>query len=134
MMTDCLFCKIIRKEIPSEIVYEDKDTVAFLDLNPVNKGHTLVVPKVHFENILDVPENTLSSAIKTVKKIAIALSKYSDGVNIAQNNKIAAGQVVPHIHFHVIPRFNNDGLRHWPGKKYQEGESKKAAEEIKRLL
>ena len=69
-----------------------------------------------------------------VKKIAIALSKYADGVNLGQNNKKAAGQLVDHIHFHLIPRFNNDGLKHWPGKKYLENESKKVAEEIKRLL
>ena len=133
-MADCTFCKIINKEIPSDIVYEDKDTIAFLDINPVNKGHTLVLPKEHYENLFDVPEDILSNTMKIVKKIAVALSKYSDGVNLGQNNRRPAGQLVDHIHFHVIPRFSGDGLRHWPGKKYQEGESKKVAEEIKKLL
>ena len=133
-MTDCLFCKIINREIPSDIVYEDDKVIAFLDIHPVNKGHTLVLPKQHYENLFDVPENILINTMKTVKKIAVALSKYSDGVNVGQNNRMAAGQLVDHIHFHLIPRFNEDGLKHWPGKKYQEGESKKVADEIKKLL
>ncbi|MEK6860850.1 MAG: HIT family protein [Nanoarchaeota archaeon] len=133
-MTDCLFCKIIKREIPSDIVYEDDKVIAFLDIHPVNKGHTLVLPKQHYENLFDVPENILINTMKTVKKIAVALSKYSDGVNVGQNNRMAAGQLVDHIHFHLIPRFNEDGLKHWPGKKYQEGESKKVADEIKKLL
>lgn len=133
-MENCIFCKIIKKEIPSDIVYEDNNVVAFLDISPVNKGHTLVVPKEHYENLFDISENLLHNTINVVKKIGIALNKYSDGVNLGQNNGRASGQLVDHIHFHVIPRFNYDGLKHWPGKKYQEGESKKVAGEIKRLL
>jgi len=133
-MADCLFCKIVKKEIPSNIVYEDANVIAFLDINPVNFGHTLVVPKVHVENMDDVAENVLVNSIKVVKKIAMALGKIAGGVNVIQNNKGAAGQLVNHIHFHVIPRYENDGLRHWPGKKYEEGQAEKLMEEVKKAI
>lgn len=131
---ECIFCKIIKKEIPSDIVYEDDKVIAFLDIHPVNKGHTLVLPKEHNENLFDIPERVLDATMRIVKKIATALNRYSDGVNLWQNNGKASGQLVDHIHFHIVPRFNGDGLRHWSGKKYQEGEAKRVAEEIKRLI
>lgn len=134
-MTGCIFCKIIKKEIPADIIYEDSKTLAFLDINPVNKGHTLVIPKEHYETIIDIPENLLLNTIKTTKKLAIALSKISDGVSITQNNKKAGGQLVPHLHFHVIPRYKNDEHKYnWLTTKYKEGESKELASKIKSLL
>ena len=84
-MADCLFCKIIKGEIPSFKVYEDAQTLAILDIAPVNKGHTLVIPKQHYVSILDAPEELLIPTIKTIKKIAAALTKYSEGVNITEN-------------------------------------------------
>jgi len=133
-MSDCIFCKIGKGEIPSHKIYEDEHTLAFLDLTPINKGHTLVIPKEHYENILDTPKETLKQIIITVKKIAIALSKDSEGINVVQNNKKAAGQVVDHIHFHVMPRYSNDSYPLCKGKSYKEGEAEKVAESIKKHL
>lgn len=133
-MTDCIFCKIIKGEIPCTKVYEDKNTIAFLDINPVNPGHTLVVPKAHYETIEETPEKTLSEAIAVVKKIIIAIDQLNEGSNVGVNNKSAAGQLVPHVHFHVIPRNKGDGLKHWGSRKYEKDEAEAVAEQIKRLL
>ncbi len=124
MTEDCIFCKIVKGEIPSSKVYEDEDVFAFLDIGPVHKGHTLVIPKKHFETILDIPENELKELILAIKKIANAVEKgvNADGFVITMSNRKAAGQVVPHVHFHIIPRFENDGLKFWPQGKYEEGE------------
>src|SRR3989338_3169179 len=125
MMKDCIFCKIIQGEIPCEKIYEDSQALAFLDIHPINKGHVIVVPKEHTENLLTVSTTLLHKVMDAVQKIAIALSKKTDGINIGINNKPAAGQIVFHWHVHVIPRFTNDLLKHWPGKTYQEGEAQK---------
>jgi len=111
---DCIFCKIITGELPSSKVYEDEKIIAFLDIRPANKGHTLVLPKKHYENIFEISDASLTDVILTVKKIAIAVNKAvkCDGINIIQNNNRAAGQIIPHIHFHVIPRFENDSNKH----------------------
>ena len=111
-MVDCIFCKIGKGEIPSKKVYEDANTFAFLDINPRNPGHTLVIPKNHYGSILDIPENELSELMKAVKKIVAATKNAtkSEGTSITQSNGRAAGQVVGHIHFHVIPRFMKEGL------------------------
>ena len=109
-MENCIFCKIIKCEIPSKKVYEDNDTLAFLDINPANTGHTIVVPKKHFENIYKIDEDVLESLIKTVKKVATTIKENlkADGINIIQNNGRQAGQIVNHVHFHIIPRFKGD--------------------------
>ncbi|MBT4576903.1 HIT family protein [Candidatus Woesearchaeota archaeon] len=131
-MSDCIFCKIISKEIPSEIIYEDENTLVFLDINPATKGHCLVIPKEHYETILDVPEDVLCKVIKTVKKISSALSKTNPGMSVVQSNGRAAHQEVDHIHFHVIPRSENDGqLLTWKAGSYAENESKSIANEIR---
>lgn len=110
-MEECLFCKIVMGEIPSEKVYEDSEVIAFLDINPRNPGHTLVVPKKHYETILEMPENEAAELFKLVKKMAVAVKKgmKADGISIGQSNERAAGQVIPHVHFHVIPRFLSEG-------------------------
>ncbi|MBU2565945.1 HIT family protein [Patescibacteria group bacterium] len=133
---DCLFCKICAKTIDSDIVYEDEKVIAFLDINPVNPGHVLVLPKIHVEHLVDLSDEDILPVMKVVKKIMKALMSQSDveGINILQNNYSAAGQVVPHVHFHVIPRKQGDGHRHWPGTAYQEGESAIMAERIKSAL
>ncbi len=134
-MSDCVFCNMINKEMHRDMLYEDDDVVAFLDIAPVNQGHLLVIPKTHYENIFDVPEETLQKIILAVKKMAQVLDKISDGINVVSNNKKAAGQVVNHLHFHVIPRLEGDGFRHWPGKEYEsEEEMKKMTEELKKIV
>ena len=109
-MQDCIFCKIAKGEVPSKKVYEDDDIIAFLDINPANKGHTLVASKNHYENIFSVDEEILKKMISVVKVIAekIKNSLECDGINIMQNNGKHAGQLVNHIHFHIIPRFPGD--------------------------
>ncbi len=110
MSAECLFCKIVKGEVPSFKVYEDSKTLAFFDINPRNPGHTLVIPKSHHEVLLTVGEEEGSALFSAVKKVSIALknSLKADGLSILQNNGEAAGQVVGHVHFHVIPRFNSE--------------------------
>ncbi|MBW2996600.1 HIT family protein [Candidatus Woesearchaeota archaeon] len=135
-MQDCIFCKIIKGEIPCTKVYEDDKVFSFLDISPVNKGHTLVVPKEHHKDLLDMPDSILAEVAKAAKKIAKAVVKTTRavGFNLHQNNGPKAGQGVMHFHFHIIPRFEDDGLKHWPQGSYEEGEDKKIAEDIKSLL
>ncbi|MEK7569308.1 MAG: HIT domain-containing protein [Patescibacteria group bacterium] len=135
-MDDCIFCKIIRGEIPSTKIYEDGDAFAFLDIAPVNVGHTLVVPKQHFKNVYETPDEVLQKVMTAAKKIAEALKALpSDGVNVTINNDSAAGQVVFHFHVHVIPRIAGDGFPLWHSRRpYNEGEAKGTAEKIMRGL
>jgi len=109
----CVFCSIVKGKIPSKKVYEDEKVIAILDLSQATKGHTLIIPKQHFENIYDVDEETLSHIIKVAKKVACLLTEklHADGCNILNNNKEAAGQTVNHLHFHVIPRYKDDDLK-----------------------
>jgi histidine triad (HIT) family protein len=132
-MTDCLFCKIIAKQIPSDIVYEDENVFAFLDINPVNPGHALVVPKKHSQDLLDADPQSLQSLIVGTQKVAQAITKALgiSGFNFMQNNGAVAGQVVKHLHFHIIPRNPTDGLELWHGKKLAEGESALLAKKIR---
>ncbi len=109
-MNDCIFCKIVAGEIPATKVHETEDTLAFLDVKPVSPGHTLVIPKKHYENIFDIPEDVLAKVISETKYIAktVKESTDADGISISQNNGEAAGQIVRHLHFHVIPRSKSD--------------------------
>ena len=129
---ECPFCKIAAGEIPAAKVYEDDDVMAFLDLAPVNKGHTLVIPKEHHETLCDTPDELLGKLISTTKLMAQAVQDATNcgGINIWQNNHRVAGQAVPHIHFHVIPRFEGDGLSFWPQGRYEEGKK----EEIRKAI
>lgn len=133
-MNDCLFCKIIKGKIPSQKVYEDELTYAFLDITPVNPGHTLVAPKNHAVNILDAEENEICALAVTAKKIAPKIIKAvgAAAFNLAVNNGSAAGQVVPHLHFHIIPRFPNDGHKLWSGKHIGSDELAAIAEKIRK--
>ena len=119
-MDNCIFCKIVSGNIPSAIVFDSDKIIAFLDIRPVNKGHVLILPKEHAETLLDVPESTLKDMIIAAKKIGKSFCKSlkADGFNLGMNNFAAAGQVVFHAHLHVIPRYECDGLQHWPGKTY----------------
>jgi len=125
---ECLFCKIIAGEIPSNKVYEDDQTFAFLDIAPCNPGHTLVIPKEHYINIEEVPEELLEKVITSVKKVGAMIkdSLGAEGYTVQVNNDPVAGQVIPHLHLHIIPRHENDGHRLWKQGKYLSGE----AEEI----
>lgn len=112
-MEDCLFCKIIKGEIPCYKIYEDKNTFVFLDVNPWSRGHCLVVPKKHFRNILEIDKKTLADVVLVVQKISsLAKEKLGAvGMNILQNNNRMAGQEVDHIHFHIIPRYADGSLK-----------------------
>jgi histidine triad (HIT) family protein len=136
MTDDCIFCKIVKGDIPSAKVYEDPDTLAFLDIAPNSKGHTLVVSKQHHEALLETPDDVLAKLMTVSKKVAAAVMKGTGagGFNFNQNNYRIAGQLVPHIHFHIIPRFEGDGLKFWPQKKYEEGEMEAVREKIEGAL
>lgn len=107
----CIFCKIINNEIPSYKIYEDEYTLAFLDLSQVTKGHTLVVPKKHYANIFETPEEELNHLMHSIKCIVEKLksSLGIENVNILNNSGSLAGQTVHHLHIHIIPRYENDG-------------------------
>ncbi len=107
---DCIFCKIIKGKIPCYKVYEDEHSFAFLDINPINLGHTLIIPKKHYSSFLDASEEDLSRIMKTIKKIApkILNALNTSSFNIIQSNGKAAGQEIFHVHFHLIPRYEND--------------------------
>ncbi len=134
---ETVFAKIIRREIPSEIVYEDELVLGFLDIHPVNFGHTLLIPKKHYQNIYELPDSILGHFFTVVKKLSTAIKKavQADGINVVMNNEPAAGQVVFHAHVHIIPRFNNDGFKHWKGpRKYEPDEALETMQKIRDVL
>lgn len=121
MNDNCVFCKIIANKLPSSKIYEDEFVLSFMDIGPVVKGHALVIPKAHYETITETPDDLLSKVVAVVKLVAAAQISglKADGINVTQANGAVAGQVVSHIHFHVIPRFNNDNHSwNWRQKKY----------------
>ena len=103
----CVFCRIARKQALASCVYEDEKVMAFLDIRPLNEGHTLVIPKAHYENVFDVPQELNAYLHGVTKQVAIAVKKATgaDGVTIIQQNGKAANQDIPHLHVHVIPRY-----------------------------
>lgn len=109
--SDCIFCKILNKEVPNHTVYEDEHVLAFLDIFPHAKGHTVVAPKKHIETFLELTEvetqNFASGVQKTMKRIDEVLNP--DGFNVGWNERPAGGQVVPHLHVHIFPRYDGDG-------------------------
>ena len=132
-MDNCLFCKIVNGEVPSYKVYEDGDVLAFLDIAPVNHGHTLVIPKKHYVNIEEAPEEELYAIMRAVKIIGQSFKDNLGvaGYNVIENNDPVAGQIIPHLHFHIVPRVEGDSLHLWPQKKYEDGEAEKILEKIK---
>jgi histidine triad (HIT) family protein len=120
MTEACIFCKIIQKRAPASVVYEDEQVVAFMSNRPVNEGHTLVVPKKHYENIYDISEDDIAYLFKIVKRVALAVRDAMDaeGIRVVQNNGWAAGQVIFHFHVHVIPMKPHEGFTH--GKAYRD--------------
>jgi histidine triad (HIT) family protein len=125
---DCIFCKIIKGEIPAEKIYEDKKVLAFLDINPVTPGHVLLIPKEHYTMMTDVPDELLGYCYLKAKELMpkIKLGMKADYVSVS-----VVGLDVPHFHIHLIPRNFDDGLANfWPTKKYADGEMEKIAKKI----
>jgi len=117
---DCLFCKILRGEIPSATIYETHSVLAFLDIAPIRPGHALVIPKVHAASLWELPAgigDDLLAALQAVGR-AVREATGATGINVVMNNGASAGQLVPHAHIHVIPRVEGDGLKPWPGTPY----------------
>lgn len=109
---DCVFCKIARREIKSDLLFESANFIAFRDSNPLVPGHTLVVPKKHFVTLLDISDSLGNEMLGFLKKVSGSLldEKYGDGFNVVMNNLEVAGQAVMHAHIHLIPRKEDDGL------------------------
>lgn len=118
MNNNCLFCKIVAGEIPSYKVFEDEGWVGIVDIEPINLGHVLLIPKTHSVNLLDMPGNLLTQVGPHLQTLAKAVKEATgaDGINIGMNNDPAAGQLIMHPHFHIMPRFKDDGFEHWHGK------------------
>ncbi len=135
-MSDCIFCKIILGEIPSYKIYEDDFVLAFLDIAPVNYGHTLVVPKKHVANYEEIEKNDLEKLFNAVKKIGYALKigLAIPGYNTCVNNDPVAGQIIPHMHVHIIPRNEKDGLALWPQGSYGDGEASETQAKIRNKI
>lgn len=136
MGDDCVFCKIIRGEIPSSQIYEDEDFKAILDINPASKGHALILPKRHYANVYEMPEDLVAKAMVLAKRLATHMTEKlgCDGFNLLQNNGEVAGQTVFHFHMHLIPRYqgaDNKNLLTWNHLSYQDGEAQQLAEELK---
>lgn len=109
-MSDCIFCKIIEGEIDSYKIYEDENVLAFLDINPHAKGHTLVIPKIHAETIFEIDKEQIENLFGVVKRVTekIDLVLHPEGYNIGWNHGKIGGQVVPHLHVHIMPRYSGD--------------------------
>jgi histidine triad (HIT) family protein len=133
-MDDCIFCKIISKQIPAEILYEDEHVIAILDINPIHYGHSLVISKSHCKDFLELPETSYRSVLHAAKLIAKALvaTQKLDGFNLFSNNGRIAGQSVFHFHMHVTPRYCDDNIRFVLNlKNYPDGELHRYAELIR---
>lgn len=111
--SECIFCKIVAGDIPCFKLYEDEQTLAFMDINPANEGHALVIPKEHWENVYAIPPELIAAATQTVKKVAEAVNKTlkPDGINVVQANGKGAAQSVLHFHMHILPRRIGDELK-----------------------
>ena len=136
MKDNCIFCKIIGGEIPSSTIFEDEDFKVILDINPSAKGHALILPKQHYANLYELPEELAAKAMGLAKKLAAHMTEKldCDGLNLLQNNGAVAGQTVFHFHLHLIPRYkdgDNRDLLTWNQLTYQEGEADRIAELIR---
>jgi len=134
---DCIFCKIVAGQIPCEKIYEDESVLAFLDIGPVSQGHTLVIPKKHYEKVHECPPEIVTAVASVLPKVAGAVfgSMAAEGYNVLCNNGRASGQLVDHLHFHIIPRMTGDGVfSKWPASKYPPGTAGKIAEKIRAKL
>jgi len=134
---ECVFCKMVAGQIPVTKIYEDDVVLSFLDIGPLSDGHTLVIPKKHFEKLHECPSEILGHVGSRLGRIAKAVSDAmgSDGYNVLCNNGTAAGQLVGHVHFHIIPRNTGDGVfDRWPAYEYQQGKIEEIAAKIREKL
>lgn len=111
MKDDCIFCKLANGVFPTNSIYEDDNFNVILDMGPATKGHALILPKEHADNLMELPDETAAAAMILAKKLSTKMIEKlgADGLNVVQNNGEAAGQTVMHYHLHLIPRYNNDG-------------------------
>jgi histidine triad (HIT) family protein len=136
-MSDCLFCKIIAGQIPCTRVFEDAAVLSFLDIGPISPGHTLLIPKKHYGSIAEMPADEVAALFRPVAALAAAVQAAvkAEGINVLQNNGPSAGQVVPHLHIHLIPRWPGDGLGfRWPARKADPAVLAQQAEKIRQGL
>jgi histidine triad (HIT) family protein len=135
-MTDCIFCRIAAGELPAEVVLDTPRVLAFLDIAPVHYGHTLIIPRDHYQTLLDLPGDLWQEMGRAAREVAQALQKsfYARGFNLGMNNFEAAGQVVFHAHLHVIPRYQNDGLLLFPQGTYPPGDLAKVGQRLREAL
>ena len=134
MNEDCIFCKMVEGEMPVWKIYEDEHFLAFLDVNPASRGHTLVVPKEHYPELLDLPEHELKHALKVVQDVAdgVVEATDADGFNILQSNNPVAGQQIFHVHFHIIPRYHGDDVEiDWSESELKDEEGEDLLRKIK---
>ena len=134
---DCIFCKIAAGGIPCHKLYEDEMVLAFLDIGPISRGHTLVIPKHHFARLDECTENVITAVTCCLGRIAKAVIKAAGApaYNVLCNNGAAAGQLVEHVHFHIIPRSPDDGVfRRWPAGEYDQGQAEIIADKIREGL
>lgn len=135
-MSDCIFCRIARREASAHVLCEDEQTMAFLDINPMSRGHTLVIPKRHYRDLLEIPSEKWAAVAATAHRASRALlqSLDADGINLLQSNGSVAGQVIFHFHLHLIPRYEKDGLSLWHRGDYREADFPGTARRIKEAL
>lgn len=136
-MNNCVFCNIISGDIPSTVIYEDNDFKAIMDISPASKGHVIILTKKHFENLFQLEDNEAEKILVIARKIATAMKEElnCDGINFLQNNGKAAGQSVFHIHFHLIPRYEDDKVNiSWTPGKYNDGQAAELAEKISKRI
>lgn len=131
----CIFCKIVKRQVPSNVVFENDNVLAFLDIRPVNEGHTLIIPKAHYRDIFDIPGELLGEVYRVTKEVAVAVKNTvkADGFSIFQQNGRAANQDIFHLHIHVIPRFSGQkNVPYHDLKLVSNGKLEKTALEIRR--
>lgn len=135
-MTTCIFCQIAAGQAQAERLLETERVVAFLDIAPVHYGHTLVIPKEHYETFFDLPDDLWLEMGQVSRKVALALRRklFAQGINLGMNNLPAAGQVVFHAHLHVIPRYNDDGLHLFPQGSYQGRDLAQVGRQLREVL
>ncbi len=129
----CVFCKIVKKEMPAKILAENELALAFLDIKPINPGHVLVIVKRHVSNIEEISLAELLKVMELVKIMGQRLKEKLElkGYNLILNNDKVAGQEIPHLHFHIIPRHKGDNLKFWPAKDYQKNQAELIWQKLK---